>query len=291
VGQKEEYLSRLDDSELLELAKSVSKDQIHSRMSRDNLIKIVKASLSLEEIKQKVNGNGNPARIIAPRSKAFTLGGDGQLFLVMYGIVSLIYVSLPPIIYFPPSGVSGIPMTVIQEVAVFDFTEASLLMVFAVLNMISMRALRREFSGNKTGLISGSIALASSMLAMFYSVATILGLTYTVVVPPPGLEWVNYNQLGTFLQVFNAALMMLTLALIGVFFVVHCRQLPGGNISLAAGFVYMFACFLYLFVSIQGLSYLLVYGYYYAYSNAFAAVPIVIAGILGAGCFLAQKTA
>jgi hypothetical protein len=286
MSQKEKFLSRLDDTELLELAKSVSKDQIDSRTSRNNLIKIIKASLSLEEIKDKVNGTGNPAKIIAPRSKAFTLGGAGQFFFVMYGIVLLIYVSLPPIFYSEPFNLFAIPVWIIQEVAVFDLTEASLLMVFAVLNMISMTALRGEFSGNKTGLISGSVALASSTLAMFYSVATILGLTYTLVAQP-FIGWANYNLLGTFLQVFKVALMMLTLALIGVFFVVHYRQLPGGNISLVAGFMYMFA-------SIQSVSYFLDYGYYYVYSNAFFPFPLflsVIAGALGAGCFLAQKTA
>jgi hypothetical protein len=286
VGQKEELLSRLDDRDLLELARSVSKEQIDSRTGRNNLIKMVKASLSIEEIKQKINGTGGPAKIIAPRSKALTLGGSGQFFFVMYGIVSLIYASLPPIIYAEPFTLSGIPVTIIQEVAVFDFIESGLLMVFAVLNMISMTALRGEFSGNKMGLISGSIALASSTLAMFYSIAT----TYVNTVIPPGLnEPPNYYLLGT-LQVFTSVLMMLTLVLIGVFFVVHHRHLPGGDICLVAGFAYMFACFVSLSVSIQSLSYLLDYGYYYAGSNTFVPVPSVIAGALGAGCFLAQKT-
>jgi hypothetical protein len=289
MGQKEEFLRRLDDSELLELAKSVSKDQIDSRKSRNNLIKIVKASLSLEEIKQKVDGTVNPVKIIAPRSKALTLGGVGQLFFVMYGIVSLILMSLPPVIISLPSNFIGIPVSIIQETAVSDFIEAGPLMVFAVLNMASMAALRRGFSGNKMGLISGSIALASSSLAMSYSIATILGLTYTIVEPPP-LEGGNYNLLSTFLQGFNVVLMMLSLALIGVFFVVHCQQFPGGDISLAAGFVYMFACFVSLSVSIQSLRYFLEYGYNYGYSNTFLPVPMVIAGALGAGCFLAQKT-
>jgi hypothetical protein len=200
------------------------------------------------------------------------------VFFVIYGIVSWIVTSLPPT-HYPV--LIALPVVGIQEGAVLGLAEAGLLMVFAVLNMVSMTALRKEFSGNKTGLISGSIALATSTLAMFYNIATILGLTYTIVVPPPGLEQANYNLLGTVLPVFNLVLMILTLASIGVFFFVHSRQLPGGGISLVAGFMYVFA-------SIPSLSYL-VDGYYY-YAYIFPPF-IIIAGALGAACFLAQKTA
>jgi hypothetical protein len=289
LSQKEKFLSRLDDTELLELAKSVSKDQIDSRIGRSDLIKIVKAYLSLEEIKQKVNGTGNPVKISAPRGKAFTLGGAGQVFFVLYGIAALIFMSLPPTLYY---GMLIGSVAVIRGGALFASAEASLpmvfvvlngeaslLMVFAVLNMISMTALRKELSGNKTGLISGSIALAYSTLAMVYSIAT----TYANTVTPPGLnEPPNYYLLGT-LQVFTSVLMTLTLALIGVFFVVHYRHLPGGDISLVAGFVYAFAGILYFY-------FLLGYGFYFAYLFPFESPLSIVAGSLGAACYLAHKT-
>jgi len=128
-------------------------------------------------------------------------------------------------------------------------------------------------------LISGSVALASSTLAVFYNIATILGLTYTVVVSIPGIEQANYNLLGSFLQVFVVAVMLLALALIGIFFLVHRQQLPRVGISVAAGFAYVFA-------SILGLICSLYYGYFFAY---FFLIPFlsITAGVLGAGCYLA----
>lgn len=55
VGQKEEVISRLDDKRLLDLARSIPKNQIDSGTSRTGLIKIIKSYLSMEEIKQKVS--------------------------------------------------------------------------------------------------------------------------------------------------------------------------------------------------------------------------------------------
>jgi hypothetical protein len=73
--------------------------------------------------------------------------------------------------------------------------------------------------------------------------------------------------------------MILSLAWIGVFFLVHRQQLPSGNVSLAAGFMYVFA-------SILSLNQFLAYGYYFAFFNPFS----VIASAMGAACYLAHKT-
>jgi hypothetical protein len=60
VSQKEKALNKLNDRNLLELARSVSKNYVDSGTSRNNLVKIVKASLSIEEIKQKINQTKSP---------------------------------------------------------------------------------------------------------------------------------------------------------------------------------------------------------------------------------------
>ncbi len=102
VSQKEEALSRLNDRELLDLARSVSQNYVVKDTSRKNLIKIVKESLSVEEIKQKVSERKSPLKTKTKRDRAFNIGAVGQAFLVIYGIAAYVmfFVSAySPIVY------------------------------------------------------------------------------------------------------------------------------------------------------------------------------------------------
>jgi hypothetical protein len=275
VSQKEEALNRLDDMRLLELARSVSKDHVDSGTSRNNLIKIVKASLSIEEIKQKINQIGNPPSTSTVRDKAFTIGGIAQVFFVIYAVVFYIasFVSASP--YY------GYSVESIRANAILGIGETVFFLVSTILNMGSMIALRERFSGNRVGMISGSTGLVTSVLGMLYYLATILGLTYEIIGPVSGYQQVSYNLLGNLLLFAYLMLVSLTVALMGVFFLLYRRRLPDGDVSLAAGIVYIFAVLAvpYLFISI---------GYYPAYFTS--PILLIMAGALGTVCFLARTS-
>ena len=56
MGRKDEVLRRLDDKRLLELARDASDGEVISGARRDVLIKLIKSSLSIEEINHKISG-------------------------------------------------------------------------------------------------------------------------------------------------------------------------------------------------------------------------------------------
>jgi hypothetical protein len=71
LGKKDELLKNLKDNELLQLARSVSKEPFDENASREDLLKKVKSFLSIEEIKQEVSQNQSPPpnRVRNRRSK------------------------------------------------------------------------------------------------------------------------------------------------------------------------------------------------------------------------------
>jgi hypothetical protein len=265
MSQKEGSLNKLDDGRLLELARSVSKNYVDSGTSRNSLIKIVKASLSIEEIKKKVAETMNPLEKETGRDIAFTLGAMGQVFLLIYGIANYLLFFAP--LYLPP--VYLYSDTYVQRNAVLGTIGAVLFLIFAVLNMSSMIALRARLSGNRAGVISGSVGLIASILGMLYYLATILGVTY-------------YNELSIILPVMYAVLIASTMVLIGVFFLLYRRRFSDGDVSMAAGIVYIFAGS----TEVSILSYPVYYSAYVVNPPLF-----LVAGALGLACFLARRAA
>jgi hypothetical protein len=98
AGQKEETLNRLSNYWLLELARDVSEDQVDSGTRRDDLIKIIRSSLSLEEIKQKMYEIGS-GQIFGELSEegGWTTGGllSASLASIISGFVILLLLGLP----------------------------------------------------------------------------------------------------------------------------------------------------------------------------------------------------
>jgi hypothetical protein len=98
LGEKEKVLSRLDDSILLELAKAVSENQIGRGTSRDDLVKVIKSCLSIEEIKQKVGEMKNygslrsAIRGINARRRGFRFGSAAS---IISGIIILLLLIMP----------------------------------------------------------------------------------------------------------------------------------------------------------------------------------------------------
>jgi hypothetical protein len=277
VGQKEEALSRLSDRELLDLARSVSGNYVVSDAGRKNLIKIVKGSLSLEEIKQKVNEEKNPLKTKTKRGKAFIMGGVAQAFLVIYGIAAymIFFVSVYSPMFFP-----YMSPAYMQSNAILGMVVAAFFLIFTVLNLSSMIALRQRLSGNRSGMISGSIGLVTSIFGLIYYLATFLGLTYETVEISPGSFQTSYTLLGNLLPFIYSALIASTMILIGVFFLLYRRQLSDSELSMATGIIYIFA-------GSNGVGLAPYISYYYVY--VVEPALFIMAGALGLACFLARK--
>jgi hypothetical protein len=249
-----------------------------SDASRKNLIKIVKGSLSLEEIKQKVNEARNPLKTKTKRDKAFIMAGVAQAFLVIYGIATYVifFVSVYAAVVYPYQ------LSYIQSNAILGLVAAAFFLIFTVLNLSSMIALRQRLSGNRSGMISGSIGLVSSIFGLIYYIATFLGLTYQTVEISPGNFQAIITLLGNLLPVIYTALITSTMILIGVFFLLNRRRLSDSELSMATGIIYIFA-------GSSGVSLPSYFSYYYA---TFAEPTLfIIAGALGLACFLARKLA
>ncbi len=159
-------------------------------------------------------------------------------------------------------------------------TVAALFLVFTVLNMSSMIALQQRLSGNRSGIISGSIGLVASIFGLIYYLATFFGLTYETVEVSPGYFQPRYTALGDLLPVVYAALIASAMILIGVFFLLCRKQLSDSELSLVTGIVYIFA-------GSNGVSLASYLSYFYVYTVEPAL--FIMAGALGLACFLARK--
>jgi uncharacterized membrane protein len=114
------------------------------------------------------------------------------------------------------------------------------------------------------GIIGGLIGLVTSVVGLLNYMATVSGAT------------------GTLLPYTYLILTALTFTMMGVFFLLHRQRLPDGDIAMVSGMIYLFA-------SLSGTIQYAYYSYpYYSFSNPFL---LVVAGVLGASCFLARTPA
>jgi hypothetical protein len=89
VGRKEKALNELTNYRLLELAREVSEEKVDSTTSRDDLIRIIKSSLSINEIRQKINGKSS---LEDSRGSARRIGSGAS---VISGLIIVVLLSLP----------------------------------------------------------------------------------------------------------------------------------------------------------------------------------------------------
>jgi len=98
TSEKEEALRKLSNLELLELAEEASGHDVDYETSRDGLIKVIKSSLSILEIKQRL---GQEKSYPSPRSEAGrsavhrTGFPTGSVFSIISGIFILLILLMP----------------------------------------------------------------------------------------------------------------------------------------------------------------------------------------------------
>jgi hypothetical protein len=276
LSKKEEALSKLNDEELLDLARSVSENSVGSDASRKNLIKMVKGSLSVEEIKQKVNEKKSSLKMKTPRDRASIMGAVGQAFLIVYGIVSYLvfFFSVYNPVYYPLSP------TYFQTNAILGMTSAVFFFVFTILNFSSMIASRQRLLGNRLGIVNGLTGVVASIFGVVYYLAMFFGLTYQIVEISPGSFQTSFTLLGNLLPVVYTLLISSTMILIGVFFLLYRKQISDSELTLVTGIIYIFA-------GSYGVSLSSIVSYYYVY---IIEPPLfIMAGAFGLACFLARK--
>jgi hypothetical protein len=155
-------------------------------------------------------------------------------------------------------------LTNISSDALLGLVAAAFFLIFMILNMVAMLTLRKMLSGNMVGIIGGLIGLVTSIVRLLNYIATISAAT------------------GTLLPYTYLILTALTFTMMGVFFLLHRQRLPDGDVAMVTGMIYLFA----------GLGGTIQYAYYsypyYSFSNPFL---LIVAGVLGASCFLARSLA
>jgi hypothetical protein len=272
LSQKDELLKNLRNDELLQLAEPLSKKPIDRKMSRKDLLKKVKSSLSTEEIKLKVNQIRSPEpKKQRTRNKLFT-GGIAQVLFTVWSFVSaLTYISFT---YFFTFGINLKILTILGLIDTF------FLLLSAFLNTILVMSLRGRFGESTIGLTSGATWLVASIIGVLYYICDFAGLTYDIVAPPYGTG-ITVNNLGYAMPYAYSLLLAIAMILIGVFFLFDRNLFPSADLPILAGLLYVLAG-AFLLTNLPGLYFSFAFiSYVFLISSPLS----IAAGVVGAIVF------
>ncbi len=279
MSLKDDLLEGLNEAELLQLARSVSKTSVDEDTSKRVLIKLVKGSLSAEQIKQRVNQTRSPRSVKRWNMNALFLGGVAQVFLIAWGfsgiLISIAYPNTSYEVFYV--GVA------FQTLSILSIIGTALLLVFAVLHMGSMVAIRRRVDGDRMGVVSASAALVASIVGVLYYVLTYLGLTLDIHYNPDGsVSSTSINALGAGVPVAYNLLLTVTMILVGVFFLVCRESFSNAELWMVTGLLYVLAGAFQLGYTSP---------YYFMYVYLASSAMFIVVGVMGAICFFTGKYA
>ena len=232
MSKKDEALRDLGDGELLELARSVSKSPISDGTSTSVLKKIIKESLSIEEIKEKLKlkpkrPEPNVATYVGTSEsiqRGLRLGSIGQVFLLVSSVLGLL-----------PSYLSYL-YTLGFDIYIFSYSVgivcSIIFFVFVFLFWVSTRKVTGNYGDRhswKFGFFCGIVAsvalLVLDILSLYSALTGYYMLAFLIVILP---------------LVYDAFLAS-TLILVGVFFVLHRKNFANSEVWLVTGVFYVYA--------------------------------------------------
>nr|MDO8098625.1 hypothetical protein [Candidatus Njordarchaeota archaeon] len=261
VSKKDELLQGLDSGALLELAKSVSESPVKSSATRADLPKIIKESLSVDEIKRKAKQIKE-----GPESEELTgdelrSGGVGQLLLGVSGAINTIA-------YFV-TFMTGGTLDYYRTIAPWGLATSILLLIFAILLRVSIVKITWKLGGSGIGTATSLLAYVAAITGIAYYILTILGITITYYTFGSS----TLNLLGFALAISNSILIGTTMALLGVFLLLYREYSPSRELWMAGGIIYVIA----------GAS------EFSLTTSLYIPTAPFVAGIIGATCFLARR--
>jgi hypothetical protein len=259
VGKKDELLQGLDLEALQRIARSVSSSPIKSGTSKVELLKIVKESLSTQEIKDKLKQvqGGAKFKLTGYDLKA---GGIGQVFLAVFG-------ALNTLAYFVLLMTGG-TIDYYRNLAPWGLIGSILLLVFAILLRVSIAKITWKVGGSRIGTLTSLFAYIAAIIGIVYYVLTLLGITTIATFGSSSL-----NLLGYLLVLSYTILIGMTMALLGVFFLLYREYSPSRELWMAGGIIYIIA----------GAS------EFSLTTSLYIPTAPFVAGIIGAACFLAKE--
>jgi hypothetical protein len=284
VGQKGELLGELSDRNLLELARSVSKHFVDGGTSRSDLVKIVKASLSVEEIKQgiqKVNSSMSHQAASGNSVSNLKLAAIAQIFLVVWSFANLLvniadeYISTT-VVYTPSITASQN----VQLENLLSIVASLFLILFALLEVSAMIKMRPALSGNRLGISGGLVALFASLAGTVSFVSVFLGLNQVTIELPSGGTYQGPSLLGIVAPILYEVLLIAAVLLIGLFFLLNRKRFFGDDLWFATGMIYLFAA-----SAIFTIYYIAIFSSVVEYSPL-----LLIGGIMGSACFTSQRS-
>jgi hypothetical protein len=259
AGKKEELLERIDSDTLLRLAESVSESPMKSDLTRAELLKIVKESLSIEEIRRKAKLMGGSPKSGKLTERELTAGGVGQISLAISSAISNVAY------YLTLMGSADYRTTY----GAWNLVGSAFFVVFVILLAVSVVKITRKIGGGRLGAaicVLGSITATIGVL-IFGLMALGILVEYSL--------YGGVSVLYMVLMISYAWLLGITVILFGAFFLV-CREFaPSSELWLAGGVLYI----------VSGAAEFSIYSLVYPQNTLFTAA------VIGAVCFLMKKVA
>jgi uncharacterized membrane protein len=254
ASKKDELLQGLDSSALLKLARSVSESPVESGTTRAELVKIIKGSLSVEEITMKLKQEEGASKVYGLTGTELRMGSVGQVFLTVYGLIST---------FNNPAFTSLIgAYGYYQTSAIWGLIGSISFLLFAVLLTVSILKIPREIGG-RAGRVT---CLLGTVAAIVGIILNLLGLAGTA-------ESIYQGLVSLILSILDSWLVGATLTLFGVFFLACQKHFSNGDLWTASGVLYI----------VSGGSLFGIVGLLVGPSASF------VAAIFGAVCFRSAK--
>lgn len=227
ASKKDELLQRLDSSVLLKLARSVSESPVESGTARAELVRIIKGSLSTEEITRKLKQEKMGSKDYRLTGAELKAGGIGQVFLAISAAMNILaYLENSTILYidfFWPWAI----LLPYMAFPLWGFLSSIFVLLFVILLTVSMVKMPRK--------IGGSVGRATSLFGMIAAIDGII--LYSSV--NLGLVQFYLSDINVVLAMAYGPLLGVAMALFGAFFLVCHKYSGSGDLWIASGVLYL----------------------------------------------------
>jgi hypothetical protein len=264
VSKKEAVLSKFKYDDLLRLAISVSKLPMNNEPSREDLVRIIKDNLSLEEIEGRI---GNLHKEIGDEHKeidtpiialsGMRLAGVGQTFLaIAFALYTVGGGTLYPPWIYPDFELTLAPLGLVSSILIF---------IFANLLGSSMFRLTRTHRGKTVGEAASLLGYSAAVIGIFYYWLIMYG---NLLSGSP--YYFTLSSAGALLAMAHYILLSSAWILLGAFFLMLNKQSGNSGLWLTTGTLYMIA------------------GSFGLTTMLYPLLPliVIIASLMGATCFL-----
>jgi hypothetical protein len=172
----------------------------------------------------------------------------------------------------------------IQTVELLDIVPSLFLIIFALLDLGAMIRMRSMLLGNRLGIAGGLTALIASLTGTINYVSVFLGLNVTTIQYPSGATTQVTTLVGIIAPSLYEVLLVISMVLVGSFFLLNHHRFAGNELWFATGMVYLLAA--------SGIFGVFYYPFFIiTYSSAIEYTSLLlVGGAMGTACFVNHKS-